>query len=192
MTDNRPSEVPGAPAHDAPTVRTPRARQGRRLVLILVLVIVLGSAYGIYRVVTYDPDIVVEVNEANRLILNSGQGVVVIGIKVLPQISSPFARSAVDFTEERILNRHIRIDPGAEAKDTGGWILGYVYYEQDGTWRFLNEELVREGFALSSPRGRNIRHRKELDAAEAAARKHQRGLWHPDNAHWRAKLRIPH
>ena len=58
--------------------------------------------------------------------------------------------------------------------DRYGRTLAYLW---DGD-RFLNEELLREGYATFYA-GDSVRWRERLRLAEAEARAAQRGLWHP-------------
>ena len=62
-----------------------------------------------------------------------------------------------------------------EARDRYGRLLAYVVRAADGT--LVNALLVEEGFAESSPYPPNVTRQPELDAAEARARRDQRGLW---------------
>src|SRR5689334_24954314 len=70
---------------------------------------------------------------------------------------------------------HVRLERDVEARDKYGRLLAYVYLDADDT--FVNLLLVREGFAESFPYPPNTAHQAELDAAEADARAHDRGLW---------------
>ena len=59
-------------------------------------------------------------------------------------------------------------------RDRFGRLLAYVY-ASDGA--FLNEDLVASGYARTMNIRPNVRHEKDLRAAERRARDERRGLW---------------
>ena len=158
--------------------------RGRRKVLgcgpsflIVAALMVLGLAFGIYRMVTYNPNYVTVVYDANRLTLKSGEDVVIIGVYCEPGAEKRMGAPAADFTKECVLDRYIRVEKGETPLTVSGEILGYVFVEKDGEEVFLNEELLRHGFgklALAFP---NLKYRKRLEAAEAEAKTNKVGFW---------------
>jgi micrococcal nuclease len=64
-------------------------------------------------------------------------------------------------------------------RDPYGRLLRYVWYvsEIDGKVHFLNEDLVREGYALAKTYQPNVARQDELDDAEDAAIREGRGMW---------------
>lgn len=64
-------------------------------------------------------------------------------------------------------------------KDPYGRLLRYVWYEStiDDQVHFLNEDLVREGYALAKTYKPNTTRQDDLDDAEEAAIRDGRGLW---------------
>jgi len=157
-------------------------KRNRRLVLILIGVIIVGSIYGVYRIVTWDPDLIVSVDQGDRVILNSARGANLIGIRCLPR-QSPLGEDAAAFVEARVLDGDTRLVRGAEPTDKVtdfDWV--YVYYRDKGVERMLNAELVRAGLAIAHPQGLNTGHRKEIKTAEDEAKAARRGLWAPENA----------
>jgi micrococcal nuclease len=87
-----------------------------------------------------------------------------------------FGREASAHVRELVVGRRVRLEYERGAlRDRYGRTLAWVHLE-DGT--FLNETLVREGFARvyrGIPRAR----RDVFYAAERAARREGRGLWGP-------------
>ena len=69
----------------------------------------------------------------------------------------------------------VRLERDVEARDRYGRLLAFVYRDADDT--FVNLVLVQEGFAESYPYPPNTAHQGELDAAQADAQAHDRGLW---------------
>lgn len=87
-----------------------------------------------------------------------------------------FGAEASARVRELVVGRRVRLEfePG-ELRDRYRRTLAWVYLE-DGS--FLNETLVREGYARvyrHMPRSR----RDAFDAAEREARRERRGLWGP-------------
>lgn len=68
----------------------------------------------------------------------------------------------------------VRLERDVEARDRYGRLLAYVERD-DGL--LVNLALVEEGFAEASTYRPNVARQGQLDAAEAAARRGQRGLW---------------
>jgi micrococcal nuclease len=69
----------------------------------------------------------------------------------------------------------VRLERDVEARDRYGRLLAYVVRAQDGV--LVNLLLVEEGFAESYRFAPNLAHQADFDAAEARARRDQRGLW---------------
>jgi micrococcal nuclease len=87
-----------------------------------------------------------------------------------------FGREASEHLRARVVGTRIRLEfESGDLRDRYGRTLAWVHLE-DGT--FLNEALVREGFARvyrGMPRAR----RDAFFAAERAAKREGRGLWGP-------------
>ncbi|KPJ56481.1 MAG: hypothetical protein AMS16_02335 [Planctomycetes bacterium DG_58] len=128
----------------------------------------------------YNPNYVEKVDDANRIILKSGEGVNLIGVSVLPWEIPGLGQDAHNFVKGLILKRYVRIETGKKEKDAAGWTLGYVFVEKDGKEIFINEELLRRGLARLKLAFPNLKYRKRLEAAEAEAKKKKVGFWHPD------------
>ncbi|HUW57634.1 MAG TPA: thermonuclease family protein [Planctomycetota bacterium] len=159
--------------------QTGRARH-RRVLLITWSIVVLGLIIGVIRMATYDPNYVVKVDDANKLILKSG-GVRVVGVEVLPFETGGLGAEAAEFTKKLVLDRRIRVETDPEkVKDDADWTLGYVFVEVDGKELFLNEELLRHGYGEYRPAYPHLSYRKRLDAAQAEAQRKKLGRWHPD------------
>ena len=69
----------------------------------------------------------------------------------------------------------VRLVRDVEARDRYGRLLAYVYRDSDGL--FIDRAMVSEGYAGTLAIPPNLAHRDELDAAAAAAKTAQRGLW---------------
>ncbi len=69
----------------------------------------------------------------------------------------------------------LRLERDVEARDRYGRLLSYVYREHDDL--FINEALLRAGFADVSIYEPNNAYRNELTAAATSARTRAAGLW---------------
>ena len=164
----------------AATHERPGRARHRRFLLVVWAIIVVGLIVGVYKMATYDPNYVTDVNDANRLHLKSG-GVFVVGVEVLPFEVGGLGAEAAEFTKKLVLGRRIRIETDPERpKDAGGWTLGYVFVEKDGREVFLNEELLLHGYGVHKPVFPNLSYRDRLEAAQTEAKRKKIGRWHPD------------
>lgn len=68
----------------------------------------------------------------------------------------------------------LRLERDTELRDRYGRLLVYAF-TPDG--EFVNEVLVREGFARTLPIDPNRAYRSDLATAESAARSERQGLW---------------
>jgi micrococcal nuclease len=71
----------------------------------------------------------------------------------------------------------VRLEKDISNRDKYGRLLRFVYLE-DGT--FVNEVLVRKGYAYASPYTPDISKKDFFREAESDARMHARGLWNSD------------
>jgi endonuclease YncB( thermonuclease family) len=156
------------------------ARSNRRLFLIVFAVVVVGLSYGVLCMFMYNPNYVTKVYDADRIMLKSGDGVVLTGIECPPVQDTQVGEPGTRFTEKRLLNRYIRIESDVEPMEPTGWIRGYVFFKNDGQEVFLNEELLRNGFGRAKPVFPNVKYRDRLEAAESEARSRKIGVWSPD------------
>lgn len=69
----------------------------------------------------------------------------------------------------------VRLERDVEARDRYGRLLAYVFRAEDDL--HVNHALVLEGYAEARRYEPNVARQGELDAAEAAAKAAQRGLW---------------
>ena len=150
-----------------------------RVILILLLVILVGFLWLVYKVRTWNPNYVTKIVQADWIILKSEEGVHLIGVSCPPVEGGGLGQQAFDFTKSCVLNRYIRIEKGEQPKDEAGWVLGYVFVPVDGKEMFLNEELLRRGYGKVSPVYPNLKYRKVFEAAEAEAKSKKLGVWSP-------------
>lgn len=86
-----------------------------------------------------------------------------------------FGRAASAANERLVGGREVRLELGVEKRDRYDRLLAYVYRAGDG--RFVNEVLVREGYARTLAIEPNVRHAESLAALAGRARQARLGLW---------------
>jgi micrococcal nuclease len=95
-----------------------------------------------------------------------------IGIDA-PERGDCFSARATAFNARLVAGREVRLEPDAEERDRYGRLLAYVYAE--GT--FVNEELVRRGYAQPLTVPPNVRYAARFRRLADAARSAGSGLW---------------
>lgn len=90
-----------------------------------------------------------------------------------PSSGDCYAEAAAVASRELLLGKEVIVAPDEENRDRYGRLLRYLYL--DGV--FVNELLVREGYARMLTIAPNTKYRAILDAAEIDARDAARGLW---------------
>lgn len=87
-----------------------------------------------------------------------------------------FGREASDRTKALLpVGTTVRLVADVEGRDRYKRMLRYVYRDADGL--FVNEALVRDGYARVYTYPPNVAHANDFVAAERDARANQRGLW---------------
>ena len=85
-----------------------------------------------------------------------------------------FGDEASAFTKSILLNKKVRLEYDIDRTDSFGRTLAYVYLE-DGT--FLNEELIKQGFAKIMTVQPNSKYAKHFYKLQVGAREDNIGLW---------------
>jgi len=107
-----------------------------------------------------------------------------IGIDT-PETDSPyvaeecFGAEATEYTTALLLNQTVWLEGDVSDTDPNGRLLRYLWVvPDDGSAAYLvNESLVAEGYAEAKTYRPDVKHQTRLDAAEAAARDANLGLW---------------
>lgn len=85
-----------------------------------------------------------------------------------------FGKEASAKTKELLEGKRVRLEKDVSETDKYDRLLRYVYLE-DGT--FINELLVREGYASASSYPPDVKYQDQFRAAEQTARANRWGLW---------------
>ena len=86
-----------------------------------------------------------------------------------------YAPKASKLMKELLDGQEVRVVFDKQRKDIHGRTLAYIYRASDGI--AVDEELVRQGYALPLVIPPNVAHARRLQQAALAARKARRGLW---------------
>jgi micrococcal nuclease len=85
-----------------------------------------------------------------------------------------FGDEASAFTKKMLSGKKVRLEYDIDEFDSFGRTLAYVYLE-DGT--FLNEELIKQGFATVMTVQPNSKYADHFYKLQVEARENNRGLW---------------
>jgi micrococcal nuclease len=92
-----------------------------------------------------------------------------------------FGKQATNKTDSLLVaaDGEIWLEKDVSDEDRNGRLLRYVWYESeiDGKVRMLNEQLVREGYALAKTYRPDTKWQDELDEAERVAIENAAGMW---------------
>lgn len=183
-----------------------RTRDGRKFILFLLLVVGFAAsvAAGLNRFswqdfsrymndvstslslnISQDDTDFVKVKrvvDGDTIELENGEKVRYIGINTPEsvKVNSPvecFGKEASKKNEELVEGKSVRLERDVSDKDRYGRLLRFVYLE-DGT--FVNDVLVREGYARVSTFPPDVAKAEQFKMAEREARENKRGLWADD------------
>ena len=121
---------------------------------------------------TPDKLIVTKVIDGDTIVLEDGEKVRYIGIDA-PEKDECYGKKATVRNESLVLGREVQLYKDVSGRDRFGRLLRYVWVEET----FINDLLVREGYATASPQSPDIRYEDQLQEAQEEAKENYRGLW---------------
>lgn len=86
----------------------------------------------------------------------------------------PYGAEAKAFLIDLLEGKNVKLEYGVEPKDKYGRTLAYIFLE-DGT--FVNELILKEGFARISTYPPNVKYVEQFVAAQKEAREAHKGMW---------------
>ncbi|MDD2823097.1 MAG: thermonuclease family protein [Candidatus Daviesbacteria bacterium] len=126
---------------------------------------------------------VTRVVDGDTIVISSGEKVRYIGIDT-PETVDPrravgcFGKEASNENKKLVEGKTVVLMKDISDKDQFGRLLRLVYLKQDdGNFIFVNDYLVREGFAKASTYPPDVKFSKQFVEAEREAREASRGLW---------------
>lgn len=127
--------------------------------------------------------IVTRAVDGDTIVIASGEKVRYIGIDT-PETVDPrrtvgcFGKEASDENKKLVEGKIVLLTKDVSEKDKFDRLLRFVYIKQDnGSLVFVNDFLVRNGFAKASTFPPDVKFAAQFVEAEKEARENQRGLW---------------
>lgn len=123
---------------------------------------------------------VLRVIDGDTIELENGQKVRYIGIDT-PETVDPrrdlqcFGKEASLYNKTLVEGKEIYLEKDISQTDRYGRLLRYIYLEENGI--SINEQLVKEGYAVASSYPPDIKYQEKLRLTEQEARNNQKGLW---------------
>lgn len=125
---------------------------------------------------------VVEVIDGDTVVLDSGETVRYIGIDT-PETKHPrrgvqcFGKQATEKNTELVLGKTVRLEKDVSERDRYNRLLRFVYLSTDQGEVFVNDVLVREGYAKAVTYPPDVTFTERFKEAQREAQEHNRGLW---------------
>lgn len=89
-----------------------------------------------------------------------------------------FGKEASEENKRLVLDKEVFLEKDVSETDKYGRLLRFVYLKQpDGSMLFVNDYLVRHGFARASTYPPDVKYSEQFRQAEVDARAGKRGLW---------------
>ncbi len=127
--------------------------------------------------------LVERVVDGDTLVLSDGKTVRFIGIDT-PETVDPrrpvgcFGKEASNETKTLLTSKEVILQKDLSDQDKYGRLLRLIFLPlDDGTILFVNDYLVREGFAKVMTYPPDIKYNEKFREAEAEAKAEKRGLW---------------
>lgn len=121
-----------------------------------------------------EPEIrlVTRVIDGDTIEIETGQKVHYLGIDA-PAIGMCFGKKAQIKNKELVVGKEARLYKDVSEKDKAGRLLRYVWVEDI----FVNDFLVRRGYATATPIPPNTRYEEQFRQAEEEAKEGKKGIW---------------
>ncbi len=122
--------------------------------------------------------LVTRVIDGDTIEIEGGIKVRYIGINT-PETVDPrtgvecFGKQASAKNKELVEGKKVKLEKDVSETDKYGRLLRYIYLDNN----FVNEYLVKEGFAYSSPYPPDIKYQEILNKAQNEAQASEKGLW---------------
>lgn len=118
---------------------------------------------------------VTRIVDGDTLVISTGETVRLIGIDT-PEKEDCYSTNAANRLRELVLDKEISIEYDQSEKDRYSRTLLYVWVNGS----FVNEVLVKEGYADAKRYPPNIKYASVLEVAETEARSKGLGIWSSD------------
>jgi micrococcal nuclease len=116
---------------------------------------------------------VARLSDGDSLTCSGGERLRLIGIDAPEQDQPPFGQQAQAGLERILAGRELSLEYDLEGRDQFDRLLAYAWIDSE----LVNEEMVRQGWAVAFHVGPNTRYSSRLRRAEKAAKADRIGLW---------------
>ncbi len=123
---------------------------------------------------------VTKVIDGDTIEISTGQKVRYIGMDTPESTiqTECFGKEASEKNRQLIDGKKVRLEKDVSETDKFGRLLRYVYIQEDSSPEiFINEYLVKEGYANAVTYPPDVKYQEKLKEAEREARDNGRGLW---------------
>jgi len=117
--------------------------------------------------------------DGDTIDIEGGERIRLLGIDT-PESGACFSAESTSYLQLLLADAHITIEKDITGSDRYERLLRYVYIPSDDIKNddvFVNEQLVREGYAVVMPVAPDNRYRDLLSSAQAEAKDTSRGMW---------------
>jgi len=158
----------------------------RRLILKALLVVFLLCFYLLFFNLREQEALVTDVIDGDTIVAMTSQGkseTIRYLLIDTPELHHPsrgeeeLGREAQTFNASLVANRKVRLELDAQERDKYGRLLAYVWIEEKGKEKMINEMLVEEGLALPYFIPPNGKYLDKISEAAKRARDRNVGLW---------------
>ncbi|MFA5164374.1 MAG: thermonuclease family protein [Candidatus Omnitrophota bacterium] len=143
----------------------------RRALLAALFLFVTSIDSGVFAEELF----VTRVIDGDTIVVENGEHVRYIGIDT-PEKGRPYYNEAKRQNEKLVKGRRVRLEYDAGKRDRYGRTLAYVYAGDI----FVNEELVRGGYALAYTVPPNVKYSERFVSLQQEAREQKKGIWGPE------------
>lgn len=125
---------------------------------------------------------VIRVIDGDTIQIENGKTVRYIGIDT-PELSDSrkpvecFAKEAAEFNKNLVLSKMVRLEKDVSETDKYDRLLRYVYDIEFEGEIFVNDYLVRQGYAFAATFPPDVKYQDQFIEAQKEARENKRGLW---------------
>lgn len=125
---------------------------------------------------------VTKVIDGDTIELQSGQRVRLLGIDT-PETKDPrkpvqcFGKQAASKTKELLEGKIVILQKDVSETDKYNRLLRYIFLPINEGYLFINDYLIREGFAKALTYPPDVKYNEQFREAERQAREESRGLW---------------
>ena len=133
--------------------------------------------------------VVKKVFDGDTVLVGNGEKIRLLGIDAFEHDQIPYGPKGKEFLTRLLLNKIVCVETDVNEKDVYGRTLWYVFVEN----LFINEELLKNGYAVLYDFPPNVKYIDRLKKAQVYARENMLGIWEKHDfvletpAQWRYK-----